>query len=657
MQKIFLGLNSLGNRIRLGFIAVPILLSLLLIVYSINNLISNQNEITKRIAQNTATSYSDKVDRNFYERYGDVQAFSNNPISAEGILIPSKVKSLENYMNGLTTSYVVYDLMVVCDSTGKVIASNTINKSSQPISISHVLKTNFSSTKWFRTAAEDRKASYSDFQVSEDIIKIDPARYDGFTVVFSSPILDSTGRILGVWANFASWKEITVKIRQEMEEELAFNYPNSFLIMTDTLGRIIDASDVRLVEKQDSIFQDHLSGNQTISINKADVNLGEYVQGQSVAKGAYTYKGRHWTSYAFIPAISFSLSLLASADLNGLYLITILMIVVALYLSTYLTKQITTRLSLLQSSIDKLAQGEINRLKVDGEDELSVMAQSINALSQNLKQKVDFSEQIGHGNLESAYQLESEKDELGKSLIGMRDSLLSFNKQEERRKWATEGMAQFGEILRQNDSFEKLCDNILSKLVKYVNANQAGIFVLRENEHQEKSLDLIACFAYNRKKYLERSIKPGQGLVGQCYLEKNYIYLNDIPQDYLVITSGLGEATPDNLLLIPLSVNDIVYGVLEIASFHPFEEYQIEFFQKLSESIASSINLARSNETTRKLYEESKLMTEELRAQEEEMRQNMEELMATQEEIERKEQEYLHRIEELEKALYERNDQ
>ena len=237
--------------------------------------------------------------------------------------------------------------------------------------------------------------------------------------------------------------------------------------------------------------------------------------------------------------------------------------------------------------------------------------------------------------------------EKGKELEVQMQKLEVSQQEEKQRNWAAEGFSHFGTILRQHDDLTKLYDTLVASLVKYVKANQGALYVVEE-EDKKIALELKACYAYNRKKYGENSIEPGQGLIGQCYLERDTIYLTEIPQGYTNITSGLGDATPNSILIVPLIANEKVEGVIEFASFKAFDKHEMAFVKKLGEEIAATLSVGRINALTRELLAKAQEQTEEMRAQEEEMRQNMEELAATQEEMQRKEQEYLRRIEELE---------
>ena len=179
-------------------------------------------------------------------------------------------------------------------------------------------------------------------------------------------------------------------------------------------------------------------------------------------------------------------------------------------------------------------------------------------------------------------------------------------------------------------------------------ANQGGLYLVKEDENEEKHLELVSCYAYERQKFDSKRIEIGQGLIGQCYLEKETMVLKEVPEEYITITSGLGDAPPTFIAIIPLMQEDHIAGVMEIALFTELEQYKIDFLSKLGESIAAFISTNTLNEKTKKLLEQSQVQMEQLQSQEEEMRQNMEELQATQEEMQRKEKEYLDRINELE---------
>lgn len=249
-----------------------------------------------------------------------------------------------------------------------------------------------------------------------------------------------------------------------------------------------------------------------------------------------------------------------------------------------------------------------------------------------------FASEIGEGNFENNLEeIESQQNDLAKSLLVMRENLNQSKEEELQRNWSVQGVAEFGEILRNNNSdLGALSNEIISHLVKYMKANQGGIFIRNTEGHSEEVLELTGAYAYQRKKYLHKEIKKGEGLVGQCWIEGERIYMTELPNDYVNITSGLGDASPRALLIVPLKINDEFYGVLELASFRTFAPYEIEFVVRVGESIASTISMVKVNEKTADLLTESQELAHQLQAQEEELRQNQEEMLATQEEMDRK---------------------
>ena len=327
-----------------------------------------------------------------------------------------------------------------------------------------------------------------------------------------------------------------------------------------------------------------------------------------------------------------------------------------------ITRGITNPIEKITEVLKQLARGRISnsmKLNIRTGDEIEEMAHALNTSIDGLNKKNAFASHLGHGELDYNYQMLSEDDELGQSLLEMRDSLKKAREEEEKRReeekkrqWTNEGLTQFADILRQNnDDLHQLTDELIKKMVHYLEANQGGIFLINDQDENDRHLELYSAFAYDRKKHHEKRIEIGDGLVGTCAIEGQTIYMEKIPQDYIEITSGLGEARPDSLIIVPIKLEDTVYGVVEIASFQTFQQYQINFLERVAESIASTISSVKVNMRTQQLLEQSEQQAQELSAQEEEMRQNMEELKATQEEAGRQKTE----MEELVRAFHRAN--
>ena len=290
-------------------------------------------------------------------------------------------------------------------------------------------------------------------------------------------------------------------------------------------------------------------------------------------------------------------------------------------------------------------------------DETGQMNIALDEMIHNLKDTAEFARQIGEGNLDHEIQLLSEEDHLRIALLEMRQKLQNAAKlqeekhiEEEKRSWTNEGLAKLNEILRKQDDVEELSYQILSYLINYLKANQGGIFIRNNDDENNITLNLQSFYAFNRRKYIKKTFELGEGLVGNCALEKQRIHITEVPNNYIQITSGLGGSNPKSLLLIPMKMEDEVLGVIEIASFNNFEDYQIDFLDQASLSIASSLNMAETNRRTSELLEKTQQQAEEMAAQEEEMRQNMEEIQATQEESSRRAEDSEMQIIELQDA-------
>ena len=275
------------------------------------------------------------------------------------------------------------------------------------------------------------------------------------------------------------------------------------------------------------------------------------------------------------------------------------------------------------------------------ENRIGRIAQAVDEIIEGQVEASNVLNKIGDANFNIDFSKKSPDDVMGDSIETMRSKLHDFFEEDKKRShisnWSNKGLATFAEILRNNtDDLIDLCDKMLSNLVKYMEANQGGIFLLETDSEIGEHLALVSTYAWRRKKHLEKRFPIGEGIIGQAVLEKGTVYMTDVPNDFVTLTSGLGDSNPGSILIVPIKVNEVIFGVIELASFKEYEDHEIIMVEKIAESMGSSISTVRGNEHTKKLLQDSQELTEAMRSQEEELRQNAEELQATQESINQK---------------------
>lgn len=256
----------------------------------------------------------------------------------------------------------------------------------------------------------------------------------------------------------------------------------------------------------------------------------------------------------------------------------------ALFYAGLLTKSITE----IRNGMQKLASGIFpDKLRIHTTEEIGQTKIAFNQFIDRLQAASSFAEHLGSGELTYRYDEQYSNDVLAQSLISAQEKLRHAEEQQRKINWMNEGAARFNEILK-NDSEEItiLGDRILKLMVYYLEANQGALYILNGSA-DDGVLERIATYAYDKKKYIHERITAGTGLIGQCALEGETIHLKDIPKDYIRITSGLGEATPRHLIIVPLKTRGSVNGIIELASFHTLEQHHIEFMERMAENIAS----------------------------------------------------------------------
>ncbi len=426
-------------------------------------------------------------------------------------------------------------------------------------------------------------------------------------------------------------------------------YTNSFAILVSDNGTIVAHPDSSLLGASiDTILQNGKSIIESIKQTSRYESVLSYNSQRfyvSMVPFSIGDAKEKWSLGIFVPeqVITQQTQTIARQSRTIMILGLVLLAAIIWIISFTITKPLVKATRVL----GELSLGRIDlskKIEIRSGDEIEDMSNSINILIDSLHKTTQFAREIGKGNLSVTYQKLSDDDALGDALLEMRKSLIHAKQIDEERKeeenknkWYNEGVAQFAEILRHNtDNLNEFAYEAIYNLTKYVNAAIGAIFLKNNDNPSDIYFELMATYAYERRKYEEKVVRNGEGLVGRCAQEAETIYMTEIPKGYIKIASGLGEEEPTVLLLVPMKINDEVHGVIELASFEPIEDYKIRFIEKIGENIAATISNVKINIRTAKLLEESRIKSEELASQEEEMRQNMEELQATQEESARK---------------------
>ncbi|MHC5937608.1 response regulator [Nostoc sp.] len=245
-------------------------------------------------------------------------------------------------------------------------------------------------------------------------------------------------------------------------------------------------------------------------------------------------------------------------------------------------------------------------------------------ISKPLKQVSDLAEKMADGDLSVILPDSDRLDEIGvltRTFNQMIVNLRNTTQKNEEQNWLKSNLAEFTQMLQGQRNLESVSRLILSNLAPLVGASQ-GVFYLMDSIDDQPVLKLLSSYAYKERKNLANQFRLGEGLVGQSALEKQRILLTEVPNDYIRITSGLGEAPPLNIIVLPILFETQVNAVIELASFASFNELHLTFLEQLSENLGVFLNNIASQVQTQQLLEESVTLTEELQSQQEELQQS-----------------------------------
>src|SRR5687767_5281474 len=257
-------------------------------------------------------------------------------------------------------------------------------------------------------------------------------------------------------------------------------------------------------------------------------------------------------------------------------------------------------------------------------DNVNAMA---NSLTLQVRAIADVATSVTRGDLsrQIAVEAQGELDELKNNLNQMIVNLKSTTEKNSEQDWLKTNLAKFSRMMQGQKDLESVSRLIMSELTPLVSAHH-GAFFIADGESDELTLRLIASYAYRSRKHVANRFHIGEGLVGQSVLEKTPILLQNVPDDYIQTTSGLGEAPPRNIIVLPVLFEGEVKGVVELASFLPFSAIHQTFIDQLGDTVGDVLHMIQANMRTEELPEQSQKLTQELQMQSKELQTQQDEL-------------------------------
>jgi len=287
------------------------------------------------------------------------------------------------------------------------------------------------------------------------------------------------------------------------------------------------------------------------------------------------------------------------------------------------------------------------------------LTENVNQLAENLTTQVraisEVASAVTKGDLTQRIRVEAqgEVEELKDTINQMIANLKQTTQKNQEQDWLKSNLAKFTQMLQGQKDLNTLTRRILSELAQVVNAQKGMFYILAQDEMKDPKLKLIASYAWGEEVKTSKEFALGEGLVGQCALEKERILLSNVPKNYIKIGSGLGKAVPVNLVVLPVLFEKEIKAVIELASFESFTEIHLDVLSQLTESIGIVLNTIEANTRTESLLVQSQSLAEELSRTNEELQDKAHLLVKQKEEVEAKNKE----VEEARRSLEEKAEQ
>lgn len=282
----------------------------------------------------------------------------------------------------------------------------------------------------------------------------------------------------------------------------------------------------------------------------------------------------------------------------------------------------------------QMAQGVLpEKLAATTNDEIGKISEALNALVDSMRRTAQFANEIGLGNTKADYQLLSDYDVLGKSLLQMRNNINESNLKEEYRNKLLKGEAEASEIARTlQQDVEQLANSLISYICQQIDGVYGAVYLLSNDIYQSNVLNLKGSYALQTASEIKTTFKVGEGLVGQAAKDGMTYYRTGIQMNMPSVDLGLfnSEKKSACLLIVPLIFNQEKVGVIEIAALHELSNEKQQFAFSLCKVLAASIYNTKINERTTILLSEQQTLTNELQIKQRELGQQTEEMKLAQ---------------------------
>ena len=288
----------------------------------------------------------------------------------------------------------------------------------------------------------------------------------------------------------------------------------------------------------------------------------------------------------------------------------------------FVCRELTDFIKETTQTADRISKGDFTAdMRERGPHD--ILARSMNQMIVNFKSVITQANRIAEGDLSIEVSVQSDMDVLGHTLNSMTRALRESKEVNQVQDWLKSGQTQLYDIMRGEYDIPKLCERIISFVALYLDCQVGAIYIMSD---KDKALHLISSYAFERRKNIANRFAPGESLVGQAVLEKQPIIVTEVPDDYVRITSGLGANVPSTILIYPLTLENQTTGVIELGSFSPISNTDMEWMKSITEPIAMAIHSAQSRTRLQDLLTTTQNQSERLQEQQEELRQNNEEL-------------------------------